>query len=234
MARYSAARGTASPAGRWRSGSRSSGVFLGAVPASAAASWTGCLTRSASSGRKTRRSSAKVPWTECCSASPRRIRRRAGRPFRLWPSASPGAAAWAFVILAMLSYGIAPGPRMLEDHADITIMIIVSLGLGNLMVTLLGLGFTRADGAPHAHPVSGARVPHHPHITPGGVPGHAGRERHRHRARWRRAGHVDEAVPLAASTAAHRLHLLAPSSNRTSRIRSHGTTGWARSRVRSS
>ncbi|MCY4582231.1 MAG: tripartite tricarboxylate transporter permease [Chloroflexi bacterium] len=55
----------------------------------------------------------------------------------------PGGRAWAFVILAMLSYGIAPGPRMLEDHADITIMIIVSLGLGNLMVTMLGLGFTR-------------------------------------------------------------------------------------------
>ena len=55
----------------------------------------------------------------------------------------PGGRAWAFVIVAMLAYGIAPGPRMLEDHADITIMIIVSLGLGNLMVTLLGLGFTR-------------------------------------------------------------------------------------------
>ncbi len=55
----------------------------------------------------------------------------------------PGGRAWAFVIVAMLAYGIAPGPRMLEDHADITIMIIVSLGLGNLMVTLLGFGFTR-------------------------------------------------------------------------------------------
>ncbi len=55
----------------------------------------------------------------------------------------PGGRAWAFVIVAMLAYGIAPGPRMLEDHADITIMIIVSLGLGNLMVTMLGLGFTR-------------------------------------------------------------------------------------------
>ena len=55
----------------------------------------------------------------------------------------PGGRAWAFVILAMGIYGIAPGPRMLEDHGDITIMIILSLGLGNLAVTLLGLGFTR-------------------------------------------------------------------------------------------
>jgi TctA family transporter len=55
----------------------------------------------------------------------------------------PGGRAWAFVVVAMLAYGIAPGQRMLEDHADITIMIVLSLGLGNLAVTMLGLGFTR-------------------------------------------------------------------------------------------
>jgi putative tricarboxylic transport membrane protein len=54
----------------------------------------------------------------------------------------PGGRAWAFVMLGMLSYGIAPGPRMLTSHADITIMIVLSLGLGNLAVTMLGLGFT--------------------------------------------------------------------------------------------
>ena len=32
---------------------------------------------------------------------------------------------------------------MLQEHADITIMIVLSLGLGNLAVTMLGLGFTR-------------------------------------------------------------------------------------------
>ena len=55
----------------------------------------------------------------------------------------PGGRAWAFVMLGMLAYGIAPGPRMLTEHADITIMIVISLGLGNLVVTMLGLGFTR-------------------------------------------------------------------------------------------
>jgi TctA family transporter len=55
----------------------------------------------------------------------------------------PGGRAWAFVIVAMMSYGIAPGQRMLTDHADITIMIVLSLGLGNLAVTMLGLAFTR-------------------------------------------------------------------------------------------
>ena len=55
----------------------------------------------------------------------------------------PGGRAWAFVIVAMVAYGIQPGPRMLTEHGDITIMIVLSLGLGNLMVTMLGLGFTR-------------------------------------------------------------------------------------------
>jgi len=54
----------------------------------------------------------------------------------------PGGRSWAFVMLGMMSYGIAPGPRMLSDHADITIMIVLSLGLGNLAVTMLGLAFT--------------------------------------------------------------------------------------------
>lgn len=54
----------------------------------------------------------------------------------------PGGRAWAFVIVAMLAYGIAPGPQMLEQHADVTIMMVISLGLGNLAVTMLGFGFT--------------------------------------------------------------------------------------------
>ncbi len=55
----------------------------------------------------------------------------------------PGGRAWAFVIVAMAAYQLAPGPRMLAERGDIMIMIILSLGLGNLMVTMLGLGFTR-------------------------------------------------------------------------------------------
>ena len=54
----------------------------------------------------------------------------------------PGGRSWAFVVVAMLAYGLAPGQRMLEEHADITIMIVLSLGLGNLAVTMLGLAFT--------------------------------------------------------------------------------------------
>jgi len=54
----------------------------------------------------------------------------------------PGGLAWVFVLFAMLSYGIAPGPQMLGQHADITIMLAVSFGIGNLLVALIGLALT--------------------------------------------------------------------------------------------
>jgi hypothetical protein len=54
----------------------------------------------------------------------------------------PGGLAWVFILFAMLSYGIAPGPQMLGKHADITIMLAVSFGIGNLLVALIGLALT--------------------------------------------------------------------------------------------
>ena len=50
----------------------------------------------------------------------------------------PGGRAWAFVILALLSYGIAPGPRFLEAHGDIVTMIVLSLALGAPVVAAIG------------------------------------------------------------------------------------------------
>ncbi len=54
----------------------------------------------------------------------------------------PGGIAWVFVLAAMLAYGIAPGPQMLDRYADITIMLAVSFGIGNLLITMLGIVMT--------------------------------------------------------------------------------------------
>lgn len=54
----------------------------------------------------------------------------------------PGGVAWVFVLAAMLAYGIAPGPQMLGRYADITIMLAVSFGIGNLLITMLGIVMT--------------------------------------------------------------------------------------------
>jgi len=51
----------------------------------------------------------------------------------------PGGLAWALVLVAMLAYNLPPGPPMLGDKADVTILLVITLGVGNLMVTMLGM-----------------------------------------------------------------------------------------------
>ncbi len=54
----------------------------------------------------------------------------------------PGGTSWAMVIVAMLVYGISPGPQMLGQHADLTMVLVFTLALGNLAVTTIGLMVT--------------------------------------------------------------------------------------------
>jgi TctA family transporter len=51
----------------------------------------------------------------------------------------PGGQSWVFVLVAMLAYGISPGPQILTKHGDIVTLIVVSLVLGNALLALVGL-----------------------------------------------------------------------------------------------
>ena len=51
----------------------------------------------------------------------------------------PGGLAWAFVLIAMLAMDVTPGPQMLGRFADVTILLIITLAIGNFMVTILGI-----------------------------------------------------------------------------------------------
>lgn len=51
----------------------------------------------------------------------------------------PGGLAWALVLVAMLAYNVPPGPQMLSTHAHVTILLVITLGIGNLMVTMMGM-----------------------------------------------------------------------------------------------
>lgn len=51
----------------------------------------------------------------------------------------PGSTAWVFVLVALLGYGIAPGPRMLEQNGDIVAMIALSLALGMPAAAAIGV-----------------------------------------------------------------------------------------------
>lgn len=54
----------------------------------------------------------------------------------------PGGLSWALILVAMLYYNLAPGPQMLGEHADIVILMVVTLSIGNFLLMLLGIGFT--------------------------------------------------------------------------------------------
>ena len=72
----------------------------------------------------------------------------------------PGAPTWALVVVAMIPYGVAPGPEMLGTHAHITILLVITLALANLVISGIGVGVTgflaRLTAVPY--PIIGAVV----------------------------------------------------------------------------
>lgn len=51
----------------------------------------------------------------------------------------PGSTSWAIIVVAILAYGLSPGPRMVEQYADVTMLMVITLALGNLIVAGIGL-----------------------------------------------------------------------------------------------
>lgn len=51
----------------------------------------------------------------------------------------PAGQSWVFILVAMLAYGISPGPQLLSQHGDIVTLIVVSLVLGNAMLAMVGM-----------------------------------------------------------------------------------------------
>jgi len=54
----------------------------------------------------------------------------------------PGGLAWALVLAGLLAYNIAPGPILLDQRPELIVTLVVTLAIGNLFVTVLGLLFT--------------------------------------------------------------------------------------------
>ena len=51
----------------------------------------------------------------------------------------PGGQAWVFVLVAMISYGVSPGPQFLTQHGNIVTLIVVSLILGHAVLAMVGM-----------------------------------------------------------------------------------------------
>ena len=65
----------------------------------------------------------------------------------------PGSRAWAFVLVAMLAYGIAPGSGVLEESLSTVTAMVFSLTLGMLAVAVVGVLVT-------GHLVKLTRIPY--------------------------------------------------------------------------
>ena len=51
----------------------------------------------------------------------------------------PGTGVWAIVLVALLTYGITPGPQMVDQYAHLTIVMVITLALANVVLTMVGL-----------------------------------------------------------------------------------------------
>ena len=85
---------------------------------------------------------AKVTSTGCCLPNRPRTPKEGGQAIPTLAFGVPGGTAWAIVLAAMLIYGVTPGLGMLGTHLNITLSLVVTLALGNLLITMLGLVFT--------------------------------------------------------------------------------------------
>lgn len=54
----------------------------------------------------------------------------------------PGSSTWTLVLAALITFGIAPGPRMLEEHGDVVVMMVFSLALAMPAVAVIGVSAT--------------------------------------------------------------------------------------------
>ncbi len=128
-------------AGKWRVAIRQSifGVFMGAIPGigSAVIDWLSYAFGMALSKDKTefgKGSLDGVLFAESAQNS-----KEGGQAIPTLAFGIPGGSSWAIVLVGLLFYGIAPGLGMLDQHLDVMVAIVVTLGLGNLLITLLGM-----------------------------------------------------------------------------------------------
>ena len=115
------------------------GVFLGAIPGigSQVVSWlayTFGISLSKDKSQFGKGSFDGILFAESCQSA-----KEGGQAIPTLALGVPGGRSWAFLVVAMLAYGISPGPQMLGRHADVTIMIVISLILGNAMLAMIGL-----------------------------------------------------------------------------------------------
>jgi len=126
---------------RWKETIRQSlfGVFLGAIPGvgSGVIDWLsyafGILFR------KDRSEFGKGSLDGVLFAESAQNSKEGGQALPTLTLGIPGGTGWVMILAAMLMYGISPGPPMVGQYAHITMLVVITLAVGNLLVTIIGL-----------------------------------------------------------------------------------------------
>ncbi len=128
---------------RWRMVIRQSvfGVFLGAIPGigSAVIDWLSYAFGMAFT--KDKSNFGKGDLDGVLFAESAQNSKEAGQAIPSIAFGIPGGLSWAIILVAMTAFGVAPGPGMLDanQNLDVTMALVVTLALGNLMITMLGM-----------------------------------------------------------------------------------------------
>lgn len=126
---------------RWRTIPRQSlfGVFMGSIPGIGGATieWLSYALGIAFSKDKSQFGKGSLDgilFTESAQSA-----KEAGQAIPTLAFGIPGGSHWALCLAAMVSYGIAPGLGMMGQHLDITMGIVLTIGLGNLIGAIMAL-----------------------------------------------------------------------------------------------
>ena len=126
---------------RWRTIPRQSlfGVFLGAVPGigSAVVEWLSYAFGILFAKDKTQFGKGSLDgilFTESAQAA-----KEAGQAIPTLAFGIPGGLGWAMMLVALISYGVAPGVPMLTTNLDITMGLVLAIGIGNVLSMVLAV-----------------------------------------------------------------------------------------------
>ena len=126
---------------RWKTIPRQSlfGVFLGAVPGigSAVVEWLSYAFGILFSNDKSQFGKGSLDgilFTESAQAA-----KEAGQAIPTLAFGIPGGLGWAMMLVALISYGVAPGVPMLTTNLDITMGLVLAIGIGNVLSMVLAV-----------------------------------------------------------------------------------------------
>jgi TctA family transporter len=115
------------------------GVFLGAIPGIGARVVSWLSYGIGISMTKNRRQFGRGSYRGLVFSEAVQSAKEGGHAIPTLALGVPAGQAWVFVLVAMIAYGVSPGPQFLSQHTDIVVLIVVSLVLGNAMLATIGM-----------------------------------------------------------------------------------------------